>query len=200
MTESNTNRKTVTRTIGGIEALVNTEVGEIFLDMPATSPRYIRVREGEHIQEGDVRTKSDREMASAGLSRWRVDSILPRKVIGTALKTDETEEWDREWIEQRLGTGEFSVDLTGFERVNVSVMDKLDQFVDRDESISRVVVTAYGNNGERFTQVYRGNISDDWSSLMLVREDKAIDRFDDRLRAEFDTAIQKAFEVESQYR
>lgn len=57
-------RRLVSRTIEGVETLDSTESGEIFVAIPAANSRYIRVEEGETVQEGDTRSQTAEELAS----------------------------------------------------------------------------------------------------------------------------------------
>lgn len=197
------NKKTVeTRTIDGVEALVNIDPGEIFIDLPASNPRYIRVREGDRIQEGDVATRSTAEMAGPLLTHWVIESITVEAVTGRDTETDETREWDREQLVQRLGTGELSAELATFDRVSVT---EIEEWGERHSSEGSrevkpyVVVVAYGNNGEKFTQLYAATDAGDWGSLEVVQQDTHVEGFSDELRAHFDEAIREALEVEQRF-
>ena len=190
------------QTIDGVEALINLDPGELFLDLPAHTPRYIRVSEGDHIQEGDVRTQTSQTMGSPALAKWRIETISTDSITGIDLDTGDSIEWDRKWLIRQLGSGAFSVHLTSFDRVSISETsglgkshnDELD-----DEASPHVIVTAYGNNGQKFTQLYSASESGDWKSLRLVRQDKHVHMFDEELREKFDVAISKALEMEQRY-
>jgi hypothetical protein len=201
MTE-HTKQTIETRTIDGIEALVNVDPGEIFIDLPASNPRYIRVQEGDRIQEGDVGTQSTAEMAGPLLTHWVIESITAETVIGRHTETNETREWDREQLIQRLGAGEFSAELTTFDRVSVT---ELEEWRGRhspegsEEVKPYVVVIAYGNNGEKFTQLYAATEAGNWKSLAVVQQDSHVQAFSDELRTHFDDAVREALDVEQRY-
>ncbi|WP_435361806.1 hypothetical protein [Haloarchaeobius sp. DFWS5] len=201
MTEQ-TKKTIVTRTIDGVEALVSVDPAEIFIDLPVSNPRYIRVQEGDRIQEGDVDTQSTAEMAGPLLTHWVIESITEETVIGRDTKTNETQEWDREQLIQRLGAGEFSTELTTFDRVSVT---DLEDWRGRhtsegsEEVKPYVVAVVYGNNGGKFTQLYAATEAGDWDSLEVVQQDSHVQAFSDELRTHFDDAVREALEVEKQY-
>ncbi|XVH32219.1 hypothetical protein ACNS7O_03280 [Haloferacaceae archaeon DSL9] len=202
MNEQNHSRTTVIRTIGGVDALVNTEPGEIFLDLPATSPRYIRVREGDFIQQGDVQTRTTAEMSGPRLTKWRIESISEDTVTGTTLDTGETKEWERASLEVHLGTGEFSAELTTFDRVSVTETEEWDtrySIEGAEEKRPYVIVVVYGNNGEKFTQLYAATESGNWDSLQVVQTDRNAEKFDDELLDHFTDVVREAIEIEQRY-
>lgn len=188
-------------TIDGVKALINLDPGELFLDLPINTPRYIRVREGEQIQEGDVRTQPS-QMGSQTLSKWRIETIAADTVTGVDVDTGESQEWDREWLIQHLGTGGFSVELIDFDRVSVSETtgSGKSQTGDHQDDVSpHVIVTAYGNNGQKFTQSYSSAESEDRESLQVVKQDQRVQEFDEELREKFDAAVAEALELDQQY-
>ncbi len=196
-------KKTIeTRTIDGVEALVNVDPGEIFIDLPASNPRYIRVQDGDRIQEGDVGTQSTAEMTGPLLTHWVIELITEETVIGRDTETNETRKWAREQLIQRFGAGEFSAELATFDRVSVT---EIDEWGGRhspkgaEEVKPSVVVIAYGNNGEKFTQLYAATDAGDWGSLEVVQQDSHVQAFSDELRTHFDDAVREALEVEQQY-
>ncbi|QLG63965.1 hypothetical protein HUG12_02990 [Halorarum salinum] len=181
------------RTIEGTDALVNVESGEIFLDVPAASPRYIRVEEGGTVREGDIRSRSEGELESPSLRKWTIETIGPETVIGTDRKTGERREWERTTLERQLATGALSTTLTDFERVNVT---------DRkgDDSNERsVVAVVYGNDGEKFSRTFRpvdGETGGEERRLEPVDADDRIGEFEDELRERFDRAVELALRNE----
>lgn len=203
MTDHDATRKHTFRTFDGVEALVSLDSGELFLDLPMNTPRYIRVREGERILEGDVRTNPD-QMGSGALSQWRIDSITTDTVTGVDLESGESREWEREWLVRHLGSGGFSAELTDFDRVSVSdttglTVPPVDTGEQRADAGPHVVVTAYGNDGQKFVQSYAATEAGDWGSLRVVERDGRVQEFDDELREKFDAAVEEAFELEQQY-
>lgn len=191
------------RTIDGIDALVNTDPGEIFIDLPASNPRYIRVQEGDRIQEGDVSTRTTAEMAGPLLTHWVIESITAESVAGTNTDTGEAREWDREQLIQRLGTGEYSAELTTFDRVSITEVEEWDvkrSAGESEEMNPYVIAIAYGNNGEKFTQLYAATEAGDWDTLEVVQQDRHVQNFSNELRKHFDDAIRKALEAEQRYR
>lgn len=91
MTNEQTKRTVEVQTIDGVDALVSTDPGEIFIDLPASNPRYIRVQEGDRIQEGDVGTQTTAQMAGPRLTHWVIELITAETVTGTDTRTGETE-------------------------------------------------------------------------------------------------------------
>jgi hypothetical protein len=202
MSNENSKQTVEIRTIDGVDALVNTDPGEIFIDLPASNPRYIRVQEGDRIQEGDVSTKTTAEMSGPLLTNWDIESITTETVTGTNTDTGETREWDREQLIQRLGTREFSAELTTFDRISVTEVEEWRErhsVEDTEEVNPYVIAIAYGNNGEKFTQTYAATEAGDWDSLEVVQQDTTIQNFSDELRNRFDDAVQKTLEVEQRY-
>lgn len=190
------------RTIGGIKALVNTDPGEIFIDLPASNPRYIRVQEDGRIQEGDVSSRSPAEMAGPLLTHWTIKSITEETVTGIDDKTGEVKEWDRQHLVRGLSTGEFSAELSTFDRVSVAQIEAgsaSSAIEDPKEGGLTVIVIVYGNNGEKFTQTYVGPEAD-LESLELVEQDVRIKQFDEEVRQHFDGAVRRALEVEQRFR
>lgn len=203
MTNQNSKRTVEVRTIDGVDALVNTDPGEIFIDLPASNPRYIRVQEGDRIQEGDVNAKTTAEMAGPQLTNWNIESITTEAVTGTDTDTGETREWDREQLLQRLSAGEFSAELTTFDRVSVTEVEEWRErySVEEDKEVKPYVVAiVYGNNGEKFTQLYAATEAGDWDSLEVVQRNTHIQNFSDELRQRFDDAVNQTLEVEQRYR
>ncbi|UPM44530.1 hypothetical protein [Halocatena salina] len=190
------------RTVDGIDTLVSTDPGEIFIDLPASNPRYIRVQEGDRIQEGDVSTRTTAEMAGPLLTHWHIESITAETVTGTNIDTGETQEWDREQLIQHLGIGKFSAELKTFDRVSVTEIEEWDERYTTEgaeEVKPYVVVIVYGNNGEKFTQLYAATETGDWDSLEVVQRDTRIEHFSDELQNYFDDAVRKTLEVEQRY-
>lgn len=181
------------RTIEGTETLVNVEIGEIFIDIPAASARYIRVKEDDMVQEGDIRSRAEGELESPSLRKWTIETIGPETVIGTDQETGERREWERKTLEQQLATGGLSTNLTDFERVNVT---------DRkgDESDERsIVAVVYGNDGRKFTQTFRpvdGGADGDERQLEPAKADERIEEFESELRERFDRAVELALRNE----
>ncbi|NUB90648.1 hypothetical protein HTZ84_14625 [Haloterrigena sp. SYSU A558-1] len=188
---NDSDRSLVSRTIEGTETLVSTEPGEIFVDVPAANARYVRVEEGDTIQEGDIRSRSAEELASESLRKWRIETIGPETVIGTDRETDERREWDREELEQKLAIGGFSTNLSGFERATVSGP------VDESNGES-VTVTVYGNDSRKFTQTYRpvDDTDRDERRLELAAADERVETFDDDVRERFESTVALALRNE----
>lgn len=202
MDDHDPTQKHTFHTIDGVEALINLDPGELFLDLPANTPRYIRVQEGDQIQEGDVRTQTSQTMDSQTLSKWRVDNISTDDVTGVDVDTGKVQEWDRERLIQRLGTGGLSVELTDFDRVSVSETTGLGRSHadDQDDDVSpHVIVTVYGNNGQKFIQLYSATKPGDWESLQLVNQDQHVKEFSEDIQEKFDAAVTRAIQLEQQY-
>ncbi|WP_225741262.1 hypothetical protein [Halorussus halophilus] len=191
-------RTLVPRSIESTEVLVSTDPGEIFLDVPASSPRYIRIREDEIVQEGDVRSREKNELESAGLTKWQIAKIDPDRVIGIDTETSDRRTWKRETLERQLVTGGLSTNLTDFERVSVTRTDGWND-EGAGPSAESVVAVAYGNDGQKFTQTYR--ILDDETAseerrLTLSKSDNEVESFEDDLRERFTQAVELALRSE----
>ncbi|MFC4440056.1 MULTISPECIES: hypothetical protein [Natrialbaceae] len=202
MAEDKYNRTTVTQDIEGVEAIVNTEPGEIYIDIPATNPRYIHVREGDLVVEGDIRSRTREELESAALTKWRIESISEDTVTGSDIDTGEIDEWNREWLVKHLSIGEYSVDLRDFGRVSVVATggwENADSDEQDDEADPGVIVMAYANNGQRFRREYTADRAGDWESLTPGNHDPRIDKFGEELRERFDEAVATALEIEQRY-
>ncbi|WP_231188341.1 hypothetical protein [Haladaptatus sp. DYF46] len=70
---------------------------------------------------------------------------------------------------------------------------------DTEKEKPYVIVIAYGNNGEKFTQQYAATEPGDWDLLAVVQEDTTIQDFSDELRNRFDDAVHKTHKVEQRY-
>ncbi|WP_254528073.1 hypothetical protein [Natrinema gelatinilyticum] len=192
-------QKLVSRSIEGTEALVSTEPGEIYLDVPAANPRYIRVEEGDTVQEGDIRSRTAEELESESLAKWSIDTIGPETVIGTDRETGQRREWDRESLEQKLAIGGFSTELTDFERVTVSGGAGASKPEGRGSD--EISVTVYGNDSRKFTETYRRADTDadavaEERRLELTESDERVERFDPALRERFDQVVELALRNE----
>ncbi|WP_231182859.1 hypothetical protein [Haladaptatus sp. DYF46] len=141
-------------------------------------------------------------MAGPLLTNWSIESITAETVTGTNTETGETREWDRDQLIHRLGAREFSAELTTFDRVSVT---EIAEWRERhsvegtEEEKPYVVAIAYGNNGEKFTQLYAATELGDWDSLEVVQEETNIQNFSDELRNRFDDAVHETLEVEQRY-
>jgi hypothetical protein len=202
MNHEHPKRTFVTRRIDGTDALVTTEPGELFIDLPVTNPRYIRVQEGDGIQEGDVASQSTAQMAGPLLTHWLVESITEETVTGTDTESGETRTWDRDQVVQQLGTGTLSAELSSFDRVSVTQLEEwrrrhTDEGAGEEEPY--VVVVVYGNDGSKFTQLYAATEPGDWESLALVQQDRDVEAFSDAVRGQFDAAVADALEMERRY-
>lgn len=192
-------RNLVPRTIEGVETLVSTTSGEIFIDVPAANPRYIRVEEGDTVQEGDIRSQTVDELAAVSLKKWTIETIGPETVIGTDQSTSERREWDRKSLEQKLAIGSLSTDLTNFERVNVSGKPNVSNQERRQLDEEAVTVTVYGNDSRKFINTYRlvgDGAGGDERRLELLESDERIKKFDPALRERFDQAVELALRNE----
>ncbi|WP_143423206.1 hypothetical protein [Halegenticoccus soli] len=141
-------------------------------------------------------------MSGPRLTKWRIESISTETVTGTNANTGETREWERDWLVQRLGAGEFSAELTTFDRVSVTEIDEWRErhsVEEIDEVKPYVIAIAYGNNGEKFTSLYAATEAGDWDSLELVQQDESVQNFSGALRERFDEAVHRTLEVEQRY-
>ncbi|XVH33044.1 hypothetical protein ACNS7O_04735 [Haloferacaceae archaeon DSL9] len=185
---NNTTRTLVTRTVEGVEALVSTEPNELFLDIPASSPRYIHVRVGDVVREGDVRSRQGRELESPTLSKWRIEEIGPETVVGTDLDDGDRTEWNREKLETQLAIGTNSVDLSSFERVSIARSEGWGDSGPHSEPHLTVVV--YGNDGRTFHRTY--GVDDETRQPEQWYQDHIVDEFDSAVRERFEEAIELA--------
>lgn len=202
MKDSTQTRTVETRAINDVDALVSTNPGEIFIDLPASNPRYIRLQEGDRIQEGDVSTRTSAEMAGPLLSHWTIDTITTETVHGTNTQSGKEREWDRENLIARLCAGEFSAELRTFDRVSVTEIEEWPGSKrDREDDMTRpyIVAVIYGNNGDKFTQLYAATVQGEWDSLQLVQQDTAITELSEPLQKSIETAVQTALTDEKQY-
>ncbi|MFC6826631.1 hypothetical protein [Halopelagius fulvigenes] len=191
-------RKLISRTIDGADALVNTESGEIFIDVPAETPQYIRVEEGDVIQEGDIRSRTEEELDSPTLRKWTVEEIGRKRVVGTDTETGEQREWERESLEKKLAIGSLSTNLTSFDRTNVTGGAKKS---DNEEQTGEesIVVVLYGDDGRKFTQKYHAlddESGGDERYAELMESDERIETFEPGLRVRFDQAARRALQTE----
>lgn len=188
-------RRLIERTIDGVEALVNTESGEIFIDIPAVTPRYISAEEGDVLREGDVRSRKQNELDSPTLRKWTITEIRPDAVVGTDQETGERHEWERESLEKQLAVGGLSTNLTSFDRM--SVVSGVNPTQARETSEESIVVVLYGNDGRTFTQTYQVDGADGDERLVeLLEPDKRAETFEPILRKRFDQAIEHALRTE----
>lgn len=183
-------RTLVPRTVEGTEIMVSTDAEELFLDVPASSPRYIRVGEGDTIQEGDVRSRKEQELASSGLKKWTVEAIGTDTVIGTDRETGERREWDRKSLEKQLVTGGLSTNLTDFERVSVTQTNGRTDPEGDGPGDATVTAIVYGNDGQKFTLTYRFADGDGDRQLEPSSADKQVEKFDDELKERFARAVE----------
>ena len=183
-------RTLVPRTIEGTEVMVSTDAGELFLDVPASSPRYVRVGEGDTVQEGDVRSRNEQELASSGLEKWTIEAIGTDTVIGTDQKSGDRREWDRRSLEKQLVTGGLSTNLTDFERVSVTQTDGQNDSEGDGPGESTVTAVVYGNDGQKFTLTYRLADGDGDRQLEPASADKQVEKFDDELKERFARAVE----------
>lgn len=191
-------RKLISRTIEGVEALVNTESGEIFIDIPAENPQYIRVEEGDTIQEGDARSRPKEELESPSLRKWTIERIGPTTVVGTDQQSGERHEWERESLEKQLAIGRVSTDLTEFDRVNVIAGAETSNHEEQTGEKSLTVVL-YGNDGQQFTQTYRildEEAGGDARHVELLEPEKHVETFAPDLQERFEQAVEHALRNE----
>ncbi len=199
MAHENPKTTIVTREIQGKTAGIGLDEHEIFIDLPITRPIYIRVGEGDHVQEGDVRARGTfevgtggSELASTTLQTWVVEEITAETVTVCDLATDEPAHWDRKECEENLATGVVSTNLTDFERVSVVRTGSWDDADENegDRGDPHVTVTAYGNDGRKFSRTYR--LAAETETLERWHQDRSIETFDENLAARFERRIEAA--------
>lgn len=191
-------RELVSRSIEGVSTLVSTQPGEIFLDVPATDPRYIRVEEGDTVREGDIQSRREEELESPSLRKWTIETIGPETVLGTDQETGEQSEWDRESLEQQLATGSLSTILTDFERVNVlGDPSTADPKANHSDDVT-ITVAVYGNDSRKFTRTYRLTDTDagDRRHLELKNDDKSVEKLETDLQERFNRVVEDALRNE----
>ena len=191
-------RKLISRTIEGVEALVDTESGEIFIDVPADDPRYIRLEEEGTVREGDIRSRAEKELESPSLRKWTVETIGRETVVGRDQETGERHEWDRESLEKQLATGGLSASLTDFDRVNVIEGSNASNSEGSADAES-VIVAVFGNDGRRFMLTYRPVDDDaggDGRRVELTDSDEQVKAFAPDLRERFEQAVERELRSE----
>lgn len=197
--DKDTVRSLISRTIEDVEALVNTEPGEIFLDVPAADPRYIRVEEGGTVREGDIGSRSEEELEAPSLRKWTIEEIGSKTVTGVDLDSGEQEEWDREAFERKLATGAYSAKLSDFERVNVIGGSSKTSGGEGGTERESVTVVVFGNDGRKFTRSYRrldSDVEGDGVPLELTESGEQTAEFGDELQERFDNAVKHALRSE----
>ncbi len=189
----------VTKDVQGIRAGIGTDSAEIFIDFPLSSPRYYRVRRGDIIQEGDIEAKTGAELESPTLTKWIVTDITSESVIGRDTESGDKRVWERDWFEERLMIGQFSTSLTDFERVSVIETGDASETIagrralsERPSSGLRVVVTVYGDNGQKFGRTYRFAEGDERSEIRLESQTPALEGLDEELTARLERAVHAA--------
>lgn len=191
-------RQLVSRSIEGVATLVSTQSDEIFIDVPAADPRYIRVEEGDTIQEGDIQSRTEEELESPSLRKWTIETIGPETVLGTDQETGEQSEWGRESLEQQLATGSLSTTLTGFERVNVIGDPSTADLEESQSDDVTITVAVYGNDSRKFARTYRltDDVEGDRRHLELEKDDKSVEKFETDLQEQFNHVVEDALRDE----
>ncbi|WP_435064910.1 hypothetical protein [Halobaculum sp. EA56] len=199
-----TTERTRTTTVDGDRARIGTDPSEIYIELRLGSPAYIHVREGDYLQEGDPFRRERVGADAPTLDTWEVTEITPETVVARDLDTDEAVTMDRETVERRLATGEYSTNLTDFEWVSVYQVgdwDEYDPEGDRDDADTRytgrpyVSVVAYGDNGLKYGRRYRF-VEPDSTEVYLWKEDRPLRGFDGDVEDLLDRRIRAALEAD----
>lgn len=191
-------RELISRTIDGMEALVNAESGEIYIEIPAENAQFIHVKEGDTVQEGDIRSRTAEELEAPSLTKWTIETIGRETVVGTDQETGEPHEWDRKSLEKKLAIGEFSTNLRDFDRVSVAgatTTSNHDERLDEDT----ITVVLHGNDGQKFTQTYRLVDADSGGNerrVELTESDERLETIDSDLQMRFRRAVEQALRDE----
>lgn len=130
------------RRLPGLEARFVAEPNEIFVELCAGRPSYVRLREGD----AEYR---ERTGESTPLQSWTVTDVTPERVRADGEDGGESREWSRTGVERGLAVGTYSTGLTDFERVSTLEVGG------RGDDEPYVTVIAYGDNGLKYGRGYR---------------------------------------------
>lgn len=193
---------TTTKRFEGLDARFGTDPLEIYIELRTGSPRYIRMKEGDLLYEGDAYRREQLGIGTTTLDTWEVTEITPTRVRGRSVETDEEVEWVRGEVENGLATGRYSTNLTDFEWISVYQVGQWDDYQpDEEGSGTRYVgrpyvsVVAYGDNGLKYGRRYRF-VEPESNELYLWKEDKPRGGFPDEVAERLDQRVRRALETE----
>lgn len=193
-----------TKCFAGIDATFGTDPNEIFLELRAGSPAYIRVREGDYVQEGDAFHREQLGLNSPTLDTWEVVEIGSDVVVGRDIGSGEDVTWGREEVEKGLAIGTYSTNLTDFETVSVYEVGRWRDYDEDDPTGGGgytytgrpyVSVVAYGDNGLKYGRRYRF-VDADAGAVELWKEDRPANGFADGVRDRLDDRVREALEAD----
>lgn len=187
--ETETERTETTERFEEFDARFGSTPDEIYVERRAGRPAYIRVREGDYVQEGDAFHREWLGVSSPALDTWKVVEITPDRVRGEHVDTGESTEWGRTDLEKGLAVGRHSTNLTDFEVVSVYEAGSWSAENDRPY----VSVVAYGDNGLKYGRRYR--FADRESkTLELWRADEPRGGFTESQAKRLDERVRAALE------
>jgi hypothetical protein len=192
---------TATREIRGLDARFGTDPREVYVELRSGSPAYVRLREGDYLQEGDA-FHYEQFRESSGLDTWEVLDVTPALVVGRDTATGYRREFEREDVEVRLCVGRYSTNLTDFENVSVyqvgdwETAETTRGAIDAQYTGSpHVSVVAYGDNGLKYGRWY-GFVEPYSTELALWMVDDPRGTFDEEVAHRLDERIRTALEAE----
>lgn len=201
-TEEQSTTTTTTKRFESFDARFGTDPKEIHIELRMGSHAYIRLREGDYLQEGDAFHREQLGVNSPTLDTWEVIDITPEIVVGRDLATGDEVAMDREGVEKGLAVGRYSTNLTDFEWVSVYQVGDWDDYdPEDDDSGTRytgqpyVSVVAYGDNGLKYGRRYRF-VEPESDRLYLWKEDGPLRRFSDEVADRLDRRVRTALEAE----
>lgn len=199
--DSTRETRRTTRRFEGFDARFGTDPDEIYIELRLGSPKYVHLREGDFLQEGDAFHREQLGLDSPTLDTWEVTEITPEHVVGRHIDTGEETTWDRTHVEKGLAVGRYSTNLTDFEWISVYQAGSWDDYDPDTDTGSLyagrpyVSVVAYGDNGLRYGRRYRF-VSPDSNELVRWKEDRPLRGFEESVAARFDRRIREALEAE----
>lgn len=186
--QTGTERTDTIKRFEGFDARFGTDADELYVELQAGRPAYIRVREGDYVQEGDAFHREWLGVSSPALETWEVVEITPEEVRGEHVETGAPTVWDRADLEKGLAVGRYSTNLTDFEMVSVY---EAGAWSSDDEPY--VSVVAYGDNGLKYGRRYRFTAPES-NTLELWRTDEPRQGFTDTQAERFDRRVRAALE------
>lgn len=187
--DSEVERTDTTRRFEGFDARFGTDPEEVYVELRVGRPAYIRVREGDYVQEGDAFHREWLGVSSPALDTWEVVEITADQVRGEHVDTGEPTEWERSDLEKGLAVGRYSTNLTDFEVVSVY---EAGGWSDEDDE-PYVSVVAYGDNGLKYGRRYRF-VDRDSGTLELWREDEPRQGFTETQAERLDERVREVLE------
>lgn len=171
---------------------------EIHGTAPAGQLMHLRIREGDHLQEGEEEPTvhdGSRAVGSPALTQWVVTEITSETVTGREIESGENHQWRRNQLESALAIGRLSTNLTGVEAINIIEIDG-DQVGSIDNPAVKAIV--YGDNGNQYYRTYRSTDGGDQSDLELWKEDPSVEQLNDEIAQKLDQVVRNSL-IDSGY-